>query len=217
MAARFALPVADTGDTDAMELMAALCAFRGADEEARTWRRRAEPIVTARRMHSGDLFDLVEKARATSDHTTHGDLADQAVSLADALSLENRHDEAVSVLRESLEHESLSLQGRTSEPLTMSRLVEALRRAGRAQQAAQVEPAQCGWSPMVPPSSYRGNLIAIYRGVRVSDPEVAEAAFGAMDIDADDRLDWAELSAHVRGLFTATDESAKGAHMVGGD
>ncbi|MEU4446772.1 EF-hand domain-containing protein [Actinosynnema sp. NPDC050801] len=58
---------------------------------------------------------------------------------------------------------------------------------------------------------------AIYRGGGVSDPEVAEAAFGAMDVDADGRLDWAELSAHVRGLFTATDESAKGAHMVSGD
>ena len=57
----------------------------------------------------------------------------------------------------------------------------------------------------------------IYRGAGISDPKVAETAFGAMDVDADGRLDWAELSAHVRGLFTATDESAKGAHMVSGD
>ncbi|MBB5957182.1 Ca2+-binding EF-hand superfamily protein [Saccharothrix tamanrassetensis] len=58
-------------------------------------------------------------------------------------------------------------------------------------------------------------LAAIYRGGGVTDRKVAEAAFGAMDVDG--RLDWAELSAHVQGLFTATDESAKGARMVSGD
>lgn len=59
-------------------------------------------------------------------------------------------------------------------------------------------------------------LVAIYRGGGITDRKVAETAFGAMDVDADGRLDWDELSAHVRGLFTATDESAKGAHMVSG-
>lgn len=58
-------------------------------------------------------------------------------------------------------------------------------------------------------------FIRIYRGGGV-DPAVAEAAFGAMDVDDDGRLDWGELSANIRGLFTATDESAKGAHMVSG-
>lgn len=57
----------------------------------------------------------------------------------------------------------------------------------------------------------------IYRGAGIPDRAVAEAAFAAMDVDDDGRLDWAELSANVRGLFTATDESAKGAHMVSGD
>ncbi|XVS60945.1 EF-hand domain-containing protein [Actinosynnema sp. CA-299493] len=57
----------------------------------------------------------------------------------------------------------------------------------------------------------------IYRGAGIPDRAVAEAAFAAMDVDADGRLDWAELSTNVRGLFTATDESAKGAHMVSGD
>lgn len=55
----------------------------------------------------------------------------------------------------------------------------------------------------------------IYRGAGVP-PTAAATAFGEMDTDDDGRLDWAELSAHVRGLFTATDESAKGAHMVSG-
>lgn len=99
LAARFALPAAEAGDTDAMELMATLCELRGADEEARTWRRRAEPIATALRTHLGDLFDLLEEARATSDHTTHGDPADQALSLADELRREGRHDAAEAVLR----------------------------------------------------------------------------------------------------------------------
>lgn len=58
-------------------------------------------------------------------------------------------------------------------------------------------------------------FIRIYRGGGV-DAKVAEAAFGAMDVDDDRRLDWTELSANIRGLFTATDESAKGAHMVTG-
>ncbi|MEU4447103.1 EF-hand domain-containing protein [Actinosynnema sp. NPDC050801] len=58
---------------------------------------------------------------------------------------------------------------------------------------------------------------AIYRGAGIPDRKVAETAFGAMDVDADGRLDWNELSAHARGLFTATDESAKGTHMVSGD
>lgn len=57
----------------------------------------------------------------------------------------------------------------------------------------------------------------IYRGAGIPDRKVAETAFGQMDVDDDGRLDWAELSAHVRGLFTATDESAKGAHMLDGD
>ncbi|GAA3463592.1 EF-hand domain-containing protein [Saccharothrix longispora] len=56
----------------------------------------------------------------------------------------------------------------------------------------------------------------IYRGAGIPDRAVAEAAFGAMDANADGRVDWTELSAHVRGLFTATDDSAKGAHMVSG-
>ncbi|ROP35496.1 EF-hand domain-containing protein [Saccharothrix texasensis] len=57
---------------------------------------------------------------------------------------------------------------------------------------------------------------AIYRGAGIPDRKVAETAFGAMDVDDDGRLDWNELSAHARGLFTATDESAKGVRMVSG-
>ncbi|QQQ79913.1 hypothetical protein IOD16_16890 [Saccharothrix sp. 6-C] len=51
----------------------------------------------------------------------------------------------------------------------------------------------------------------------IPDREVAETAFGAMDVDDDGRLDWNGLSAHARGLFTATDESAQGVRMVSGD
>ncbi|MFT7840261.1 EF-hand domain-containing protein [Saccharothrix sp. BKS2] len=58
---------------------------------------------------------------------------------------------------------------------------------------------------------------AIYRGAGIPDRRVAEAAFRAMDVDADGRLDWNELSAQARGLFTTSDGSAKGAHMVSGD
>ncbi|MGX7826248.1 EF-hand domain-containing protein [Actinokineospora sp. 24-640] len=56
----------------------------------------------------------------------------------------------------------------------------------------------------------------ILRGAGVSDPEVPATAFGDMDVDGDGRLDWTELSAHVRGLFTANDESVKGSRMLGG-
>jgi Ca2+-binding EF-hand superfamily protein len=58
-------------------------------------------------------------------------------------------------------------------------------------------------------------LAKIYRGAGLTDRKVAETAFAGMDVDDDGRLDLAELSANVRGVFTATDESAKGAHMVG--
>lgn len=54
----------------------------------------------------------------------------------------------------------------------------------------------------------------IYRGAGITDPTVARIAFAAMDVDGDGRLDRAELVANVRGLFTATDESAKGARML---
>ncbi|ONI80064.1 hypothetical protein ALI22I_42275 [Saccharothrix sp. ALI-22-I] len=58
---------------------------------------------------------------------------------------------------------------------------------------------------------------AMYRGAGVTDPQVAEIAFAAMDVDGDGRLDLPELRAQVQGLFTATDESEKGARLLVGD
>ncbi len=57
----------------------------------------------------------------------------------------------------------------------------------------------------------------IYRGAGVTDPQVAAIAFGAMDVDSDGHLDRDEFLANVRGLFTATDESTKGARMLSGN
>jgi Ca2+-binding EF-hand superfamily protein len=56
----------------------------------------------------------------------------------------------------------------------------------------------------------------IYRGAGITDPKVAAIAFAAMDVDSNGRLDREELFAQVRGVFTATDDSAKGAHMLSG-
>ncbi len=57
----------------------------------------------------------------------------------------------------------------------------------------------------------------VYRGSGVTDPQVAAIAFAAMDLDGDGRLARAEFSTHVRGFFTATDASVKGARMLSGD
>ena len=57
----------------------------------------------------------------------------------------------------------------------------------------------------------------IYRGAGVTDPQVAAIAFAGMDVDGDGRLDREEFSTHVRGFFTATDGSVKGARMLSGD
>ncbi|WP_158854775.1 EF-hand domain-containing protein [Saccharothrix deserti] len=62
-----------------------------------------------------------------------------------------------------------------------------------------------------------GNEFAgLYRGAGITDPQVAEIAFAAMDVDTDGRIDRAELLANVQGVFTATDESMKGARMLSG-
>ncbi|MCG8915784.1 hypothetical protein L6E12_08280 [Actinokineospora sp. PR83] len=52
---------------------------------------------------------------------------------------------------------------------------------------------------------------------RVTTEVPAEKWIAAMDADENGRVDWAELSANVRGLFTATDGSAKGARVVSGN
>ncbi|WP_175482587.1 EF-hand domain-containing protein [Actinokineospora iranica] len=57
-------------------------------------------------------------------------------------------------------------------------------------------------------------LTRVYRGAGITDPAVAAAAFAAMDSDNDDRIDNEEFCANVRGVFTATHESMKGAHML---
>jgi Ca2+-binding EF-hand superfamily protein len=59
-------------------------------------------------------------------------------------------------------------------------------------------------------------LASIYRAGGVTDRQVARAAFQAMNVNDDGQVDKAELSAHVRGMFTATDESMKGAHLLSG-
>lgn len=56
----------------------------------------------------------------------------------------------------------------------------------------------------------------LYRGVGVTDPQVAVIAFAGMDVDGDGRVDRAEFSTHVRGFFTASDGSVKGARMLSG-
>jgi hypothetical protein len=59
-------------------------------------------------------------------------------------------------------------------------------------------------------------LASAYRAVGITDRQVAAAAFQAMDVDSNGRVDKTEFSANVRGLFLAVDESMKGAHMLGG-
>ncbi|GAB3002114.1 EF-hand domain-containing protein [Saccharothrix stipae] len=62
----------------------------------------------------------------------------------------------------------------------------------------------------------QAELIALYRSADVPDPEqTALVAFAGMDADSDGRIDKAEFNANVRGLLTATDDSVKGAHMLG--
>jgi Ca2+-binding EF-hand superfamily protein len=59
-------------------------------------------------------------------------------------------------------------------------------------------------------------LASIYRAAGIADRQVARAAFQAMDVNNNDQVDKNEFSAHVRGIFIATDESMKGAHMLSG-
>ncbi|RKT53637.1 EF-hand domain-containing protein [Saccharothrix australiensis] len=62
----------------------------------------------------------------------------------------------------------------------------------------------------------QGVLAALYRSAEVRDAEqTAAVAFAAMDANSDALVDQAEFTANVRGVFTATDESMKGAHMLG--
>lgn len=59
-------------------------------------------------------------------------------------------------------------------------------------------------------------LATLYRGAGMPDAEqVAVTAFAGMDTDGNGRVDKAELAANVRGVFAATDESMKGANMLG--
>lgn len=59
-------------------------------------------------------------------------------------------------------------------------------------------------------------VAGIYRGAGIADGQVARIAFEAMDVDSNGQVDRTEFSANVRGLFIATDESMKGARMLGG-
>lgn len=58
-------------------------------------------------------------------------------------------------------------------------------------------------------------LVSIYRACDI-DPTVARSAYQAMDANKDGRIDKTELSANVRGLFTATSDSAKGSRLLSG-
>ena len=58
-------------------------------------------------------------------------------------------------------------------------------------------------------------LVVLYLAGDVPEAEhTATIAFASMDADSDGRVDKTEFTANVRGIFTATDESAKGAHML---
>ena len=59
-------------------------------------------------------------------------------------------------------------------------------------------------------------LASIYRAGGITDRQIARAAFQAMNVNNDGQVDKTEFSAHVRGMFTATDESMKGAHLLSG-
>jgi Ca2+-binding EF-hand superfamily protein len=59
-------------------------------------------------------------------------------------------------------------------------------------------------------------LASIYRTYGIADRQVVGASFQAMDLNNDGQVDKAEFSANIRGLFTATDESMKGAQMLSG-
>ncbi|MBP2182693.1 EF-hand domain-containing protein [Amycolatopsis magusensis] len=58
-------------------------------------------------------------------------------------------------------------------------------------------------------------LAGVYRAGGITDRQVASAAFQAMDVNSNGRVDKAEFSANVRGLFEAVDKSMKGARMIG--
>ncbi|WP_309115492.1 EF-hand domain-containing protein [Saccharothrix sp.] len=55
----------------------------------------------------------------------------------------------------------------------------------------------------------------LYRGAGITDPQVAAIAFASVDVDSDGLLELSEFITQTRGLFTATDESAKGTHLLG--
>ncbi|NUU24737.1 MAG: hypothetical protein HOV68_25025 [Streptomycetaceae bacterium] len=62
----------------------------------------------------------------------------------------------------------------------------------------------------------REELATLYRAAGVPGAErVVEVAFAGMDVNSDGRVDQVEFTANVRGLFTATDASSKGAAMLG--
>ncbi|HEX6354753.1 hypothetical protein [Actinophytocola sp.] len=162
LAARFALPAANAGDTNAMQLLAALCDFRGAEEDARAWRRRANPTGGAQHIDLADLLNWHHEERTdTSDHTTEGESANQAVALADSLRSEGRHTEAEKVLRPHIEAKRpaamwslIDLLDRLhrdeecmvllreltdmGEPLALWRLVDRLSEAGADQEAERL-------------------------------------------------------------------------------
>ncbi|MDI5979858.1 EF-hand domain-containing protein [Amycolatopsis magusensis] len=58
-------------------------------------------------------------------------------------------------------------------------------------------------------------LAGVYRAGGIADRQVVAAAFQAMDVNNNGRVDKTEFSANVRGLFEAVDKSMKGAHMIG--
>lgn len=59
-------------------------------------------------------------------------------------------------------------------------------------------------------------LVTLYSAAG-TDPQFARAAFQTMDTTSDGRVDKTEYLTHIRGIFTATDPSMKGARMLGGD
>lgn len=61
----------------------------------------------------------------------------------------------------------------------------------------------------------RNEFTRLYRGAGITDPQVAAIAFANLDLDDDGLLDLPEFITQTRGLFTATDETAKGTHLLG--
>ncbi|MEU4447025.1 hypothetical protein AB0K14_09550 [Actinosynnema sp. NPDC050801] len=163
LAARFAVPAADAGSTEAMRLLAHLFELRGAEAEAREWTRRADEVDGVSRV--GGFFWMPDDPPVPDE----GDLRrraesgdpDAVLSLADHLEEVGQEDEAEALLRGQAEaghpqamwrlvfllerhrrddeaFDWIRRHAETGDSVAVSRFVERLRRRGREAEAEAV-------------------------------------------------------------------------------